>query len=74
MISILTSLDHFVFEKMFLISVDCLLGSIIPTRIDPFLTFRILPSSIDLGNDGLREIVRILKMDPITFLLVSMIV
>jgi hypothetical protein len=66
MITILPCLDYFIFKKVFIISMNGLFRSIVPACIDPLLALRILPSSIDLGYNRLREIVGILKVNPVT--------
>jgi hypothetical protein len=65
-ISILPSLDHFIFKEVFIISMDSLFRPVVPACVNPLLALRILPSSIDLGYNRFREVVGVLKMDPIT--------
>jgi hypothetical protein len=65
MITILTSLDHFVFQKVSIETMHSLLGSVVPTGVHPLSAIRILPGAINLGHDGLGEIVRILYVHPV---------
>lgn len=67
----MASLDDLVLEEMFFVPMNCLLGAVIPTRIDPPLPATILPSSVYLRNDGFGEIVRVADMHPITYQMVN---
>jgi hypothetical protein len=68
MITVLASLDHFVGVEMLLKVMDSLLRSIIPASIDPLLVLRVLPCSVDLGDNGLGHIVGVLNVHPVTHL------
>lgn len=65
MVTILTRLNHFIGVEMLFVMVDGLLGPIIPTGIDPFFAFWVLPRTVDLCHDGLRDIVRVLDVNPV---------
>lgn len=66
MIAILARLDHFVFIKMAIESMDRLLRPVIPTGVDPFTSFAILPRAIYLCDNGFGKIIGVLNVDPIT--------
>lgn len=51
--AILASLDHFVLPEMFLVAVDRLLWSVVPTSVDPMMSRAVLPHTVYLCNDGL---------------------
>jgi hypothetical protein len=72
-ISILPGFDHFMLEEELVHSMHGLFWSIVPACIDPSLALTILPSSIDLRNDRLAEIVGVSDMDPVTCKLMSVI-
>lgn len=65
MISVLSSLNNFVGIEVLLILMHGLLRSIVPTCIDPLLALVVLPGAVDLGNDGFRNVVRVLYVNPI---------
>lgn len=64
-VAVLPRLDHLVLKEVFLEAVHRLLGSVVPARVNPFLTSAILPGSIDLRHDGLGEVIRIPDVNPI---------
>lgn len=45
---------------------DGLLWSIVPAGVDPFLTIRVLPCTVDLGYDGFGHIIWVLYVNPIS--------
>lgn len=61
----MASLDDFIGIEMLLEMMDGLLGSVVPAGIDPFFSLRVLPGPIQLGYNGFRRIVWILKMNPV---------
>lgn len=65
-VPVLAGLDDLVWIEMLFILMHSLFRAVIPTCVHPLLAFRILPRSIYLGHDGLRNIVRVLDMDPIS--------
>jgi hypothetical protein len=66
-VAVLARLHHLVFVEMLLVVVDRLLGSIVPTGIDPFVALSILPRAIDLGDDGLPRVIRVVNVYPVAF-------
>ena len=64
-ISVLPSFDYFVFEEVLFKAMYCLLRAVVPTSVDPFLAFAILPCPIDLRNDGLRQVVGVTNVNPV---------
>jgi hypothetical protein len=65
-VSILPSLDYFILEEVLLESMDSLFWTIVPARIDVLLPGLVLPSPVDLSDDGLCQVIWIGDMDPIT--------
>lgn len=66
MVTVLTRLDNLILEEVFLEAVDGLLGSVIPAGVDPLLPRFVLPSSIYLGDNRFRQVVRVRDVNPIT--------
>lgn len=66
MVSVLACLDDLVFEEMPVKSMHSLLGSVIPARVDKFSARCVLPCSIDLCDNWLRQIIRVLDMNPVS--------
>ena len=64
-ISVLSSLDDLMLKEVAFITMNGLLGAVVPTSVDPFLAFAILPGTVYLGDDGLGQVVWILDMDPV---------
>lgn len=50
---------------MLLILMHGLLGSVVPTSVDPFFIIDRLPSSVNLGDDGFCNVVGILYVNPV---------
>lgn len=71
MVTILASLDDLIFKKMTVISVHRLLGSVVPTSINPFGAILILPCAVDLSNNWFSEVVGVLDMYPVASNIVS---
>ena len=65
-IPVLTGLDNFIIEEMFVEAMDGLLWSVVPACIDPSLSITVLPRSVDLGNYWLAEIVGVSNLYPIS--------
>jgi hypothetical protein len=72
MVSILTSFDDFVFQEMTVKSMDGLLGSVVPAGIDPFGAILILPRPENLSHDRFGQIIRVLNVDPVACIRVSL--
>jgi hypothetical protein len=53
MVAILACLHHLVFVKVFFVSMNCLLWSVVPTGINPLLARTILPCAEYLSNNRL---------------------
>jgi len=66
MIAILTRLYNFVLVEVSVIAMDSLLGSVVPACVDPLVAVLVLPSTIELRDDGLSEIICILNVYPVT--------
>jgi len=66
-ISILSSFHDLILEKVSVEPMNGLLRAVVPTCIDPFATLRILPCTVDLGDDWLGKVVCILDMDPVAY-------
>ena len=66
MITVLARFDHFVGIEMLLDMMNSLLWAVIPAGIDPFFPFGVLPCTIDLCHDRLRDIVGVLDVSPVT--------
>ena len=59
-VSVLTSLDNFVLKEVLFVSMNCLLRSIIPASVDPFVAISVLPSAVYLSNYRLCNVVGVL--------------
>ncbi len=66
MVTILTRLDNFIFEKVFVNPVNRLLRSVIPAGIYPLLAGTVLPRAIDLSHNRFRQVIRVGDMNPVT--------
>ena len=66
-ISILSSFHDLILEKVSVEPMNGLLRAVVPTCIDPFATLRILPCTVDLGNDWFGKVVCILDVDPVAY-------
>ena len=64
-VAILARLDDFTSKEVFFKTMDRLLWSIIPTRIHPLLPGIVFPCPIDLGHNGLGQVIRIGDMNPV---------
>lgn len=53
MVAVLACLDHLVYIKVFLETMNCLLWPVVPTSINPLLASTILPCAEYLSNNGL---------------------
>jgi hypothetical protein len=65
MVSILACLNNLVLVEMSFKSMHCLLRPIIPASINPLLAVRILPSTVNLSDNRLCNIIGILNVDPV---------
>lgn len=64
-VTILSCLHHFMFEKVLLMPVNCLFWSVVPACIDPLLPSAVLPGPKNLCNYGLGQVVRVANVDPV---------
>lgn len=64
-ISILTGLHNFILVEALRHAMDRLLGTIIPTRVDPLLASLIPPKTVDLRHNWFLQVVRVANVDPI---------
>lgn len=64
-VPILTSLDYLVLEEVLLKSMNGLLWTIVPARVDVLLPGLVLPGPVDLSDDGLCQVIWIGDMNPI---------
>jgi hypothetical protein len=65
-IAVLARLHHFIRVEVLLKVMHGLLGSVVPAGVDPFLVLRVLPCPVDLADNGLGHIVRVLNVNPVT--------
>lgn len=64
-VAVLSRLHDFMFEKVLLVSMHRLLGSIIPAGVDPLLSLAVLPHPIDLCDNRLGKIIRVANVNPV---------
>lgn len=64
-ITVTGSLHDFVLVETLRDPVHRLLGAIVPTSVDPLLLCFVLPHAIDLGHNGLGQIVRVADVNPV---------
>lgn len=66
-VSILSSLDNFMFIKLLFGPMNSLFWAVVPASIDPNLIVSIFPCAKDLGDGRFVRIIRVDNMNPITF-------
>lgn len=68
MVAVLACLHHLALVKVFFVSMDRLLRSVVPTGINPLLALTILPCAEYLSNNRLCQVIGIANVYPVAFL------
>lgn len=64
-VAVLARLHDLVSVEALRHAVDCLLRTVVPARVDPFLSRLVLPESLDLRNYGLLQVVHVADVNPV---------